>query len=314
MDQYQRSLLYRFKHQIIAVALALVGLVLIFWPLSVLAQSGCVGDPCVFYTPTATQTPTPVPTPLTGTPTAVPMPSPIPFPEPNYDNPTSIPTISYPDVPSPLELTPIPIPSVISFSTPVFSDSTPVPLNSISTSITISYSSFISIDSGVTGTEIYSIIGGVIGQGQGIISDVTSYTNYISGQIASMQYTESFTIATAPDWYAPKMPRDYANVGWTFELMNGDMYAVKRYSVATWSSIFGYMAALPIKLIKMIWELFRFLGPFGLFLIWLLVVMLPFVLGIKILLFLVVLFVRFINFVLTIVDWILKLWGALPFI
>lgn len=315
MAKHQGVILHRFKYPLISLGLGLAGLALILWPLRVLAQSGCVGDPCVFYTPTGTPTPEPTSTPMTGTPTAVPMPTSIPFPEPDYDNPTSIPPATFPDVPDPLNPTPIPIPSVISLSTPVFSDSTPTPLTDISTSLTISYSGFVSIDgsAGVTGTQIYSTMSGVISTGQGLISDVTSYTTYISGEIDNLQFTETFTITTAPTWYAPQMPREFANVGWTFELLDSDMYATRRYSINTWASIFGYISSLPIKLAKTIWELFKFLGPFGLFLVWLLVVMLPFVFGIRILYFLIVLMLRMFNFVLTIIDWILKLWDAMPF-
>jgi hypothetical protein len=315
MVEHQRTVFYRFENPLISLGLALVGLALIFWPLRVLAQSGCVGDPCVFYTPTPTTTPSPTATPMTGTPTAVPMPTPIEFPEPDYDNPTSIPPATFPDVPDELNPIPIPIPSVIDLSTPVFSESTPMPLTDISTSLTISYSGFISIDGsgGITGSQIYTMMSGVFSTGQGLISDVTSYTTYISGEIGNLQFTETFTITTAPTWYAPQMPREFANVGWTFELMDSDMYAVKRYSVNTWASIFGYICSLPVKLTKTIWELFKFLGPFGLFLVWLLVVMLPFVFGIRILYFLIIFLVRMLNFILTIIDWILKLWGALPF-
>lgn len=318
MGKHKRAIFYQYT---IVLGLALAALLtIIAWPMAALAQSGCVGDPCVFYTPTATGTPSPLPTVGAGTPTPVGMPSAVPFPDPDYGQPTSIPAISFPDVPAPLQPTINPMPSPLALATisPPVTGSVAVGLSEISTTISLSYTTPLTLSGGLsstlTGTQIYSTFNGMIGAGQGIISNVASYTNYISGEINRLQYTETITISAAPDWYAPYMPREFANVGWTFELMDSRMYSVSRISLNAWATLFGYMSALPFRLIKNIWELFRFLGPFGLFLIWLLAIMLPAVFGFRLLIFLKNMVVRVFNFVLWVIDWILKLWEAIPFI
>lgn len=92
-------------------------------------------------------------------------------------------------------------------------------------------------------------------------------------------------------------------------MINGGM----RYSLTTWANLIGHMAALPFRLVKNLWDLLKFLGPFGLFVVWLfamIVMLLPF----KFLIFLKNLFIRLINFVSTVLGWLLQLWKALPFV
>jgi hypothetical protein len=315
MGEYQRPILYRFEYPLIALALALVALAaVVIAPMTVSAQ-GCVGDPC--YTPTATGTASPVPTVGAGTPTHVAMPPEVPFPMPDFNHPTSIPAMECPDVPGPLNPTIEPLPSPITMPSVGIAYSDTIDLLTIETSISLSYTTpatFAGGSGSVTGTSIYTGLDGLIQAGQGVYSDVLSYTGYISGEATAVQGTDTFTIATAPAWYAPDLPRDWANVGWTFELMDSDMYSVKRYSLNTWAIIFGYTAALPIKLAKSLYELFAFFGPFGLFLIWLLVVMFPTVMGFRIFRFLLEAIIKGINFILTILDWLWKLWEAIPFV
>ena len=315
MGEHGRPVLNRFKYPLIALGLALAALGgIVAAPMAVLAQ-GCVGDPC--YTPTPTGTASPVPTVGAGTPTPVPMPSEVPFPMPDFNHPTSIPAMTFPDVPNPLNPTIEPLPSPITMPNVGMAYSDTIDLLTIETSISLSYTTpatFAGGSGGVTGTAVYTGLNGLIQTGQGIYSGVLSYTGYISGQAAAAQGTGTFTIATAPAWYAPDLPREYANVGWTFELMGSDMYSVKRYSLSTWAAIFGYAAALPIKLAKSLYELFAFFGPFGLFLIWLLVVMFPTVMGFRIFSFLLEAMIKGINFILTILDWLWKLWEAIPFV
>lgn len=335
MGQFQRTLFLAYRNQVIAVALGLALLLLVLYSLPVQAQSGCSGDPCVFNTPTATPTGTPVPTPGPGTPTPVPMPNASPFPRPNYGIPTSIPMMGFPSVPGPVEIS-LPAPTVDPWMTP---EALPMPgvvsitlleapnaislgnisltgteaisLESINTSLEISYSTPLTLGAGsLTGTAGYSFVTGLNDDGRAIISDVVSYTDYLSGETAALQYSGTLTISTAPDWYAPLLPREMANIGWTFEHV-GDNSTV-RYSLNTWSYLFGAMIAMPIRLVRALLELFRFMGPFGLFLVWLLVIMLPAVLGFKILLFIKNTIIRIINFVLTVLDWILKIWNAVP--
>ncbi|MCL4295252.1 MAG: hypothetical protein KJ077_05970 [Anaerolineae bacterium] len=335
MGQFQRTLFLAYRNQVIAVALGLALLLLALHALPVLAQSGCTGDPCVFNTPTATPTKTPAPTPGPGTPTPVPMPDASPFPRPNYGIPTSIPMMSFPSAPSPINIS-IPAPTVDPWMTP---EALPMPgvvsitlleapnaislgnisltgteaisLETINTSLSISYSTPLTLGAGsLTGTAGYTFVTGLNDDGRAIISDVVSYTNYLSGEVTALQYSSTLTISTAPDWYAPFLPREMANIGWTFEQV--DENSTLRYSLNTWSYLFGAMIAMPIRLARTLLELFRFMGPFGLFLLWLLVIMLPAVLGFKILLFIKNTIIRIINFILTVLDWILKIWSAVP--
>lgn len=289
-----------------------------------LAQSGCTGDPCVFDTPTITPTLTPLPTPGTGTPTAVPMPPAVPFPHPNYSAPTSIPGITWPSInPNGYNPAPVNLPSPLAvnytpqaFSTPeIPNTATAVPLSTANSTLELSFVTPVALEfeSELTGT-MGNYASGLIDGGYGVISDVVSYTGYISGQITAIQPTGSITIAQAPDWYAPHTPREMADIGWTFEQLGEDMVnGGSRYSLTTWANLIGYMAAMPIRLAKNIWELLKFLGPFGLLVIWLfamVIMLLPF----KFLIFLKNLFIRLVNFILGIIKWVLDLLKMLPFV
>lgn len=290
----------------------------------------------IFRTPTPTTPPSPSATPGDGTATRVPMPSASPFPRPNYGVPTSIPLPRFPPVPTAISLnlpaptvdpwmTPqaLPLPAALTMtmaltapgaispgliSLPTVATSTLTPIN---TSFVISYSVPFTFGAGsMTGTASYSYVTGLNDDGRTIISDVVSYTDYLSSEVASLQYSGTISIRTAPGWYAPYLPDDMADIGWTFEQVGtgNSQY----FSLNTWAYLFGAMAAMPFSLAKAILGLFRFMGPFGLFLVWLLVIMLPAVMGFKILIFIKNTFIRVINFILTVLDWILKLWNAIP--
>jgi hypothetical protein len=71
------------------------------------------------------------------------------------------------------------------------------------------------------------------------------------------------------------------------------------------------MISMPIRLLKGIKELFQFMGPIGLFLSWLLLIA-PGVLYLRFLQFVKATFIRIFNFLLAVVDWVLKLWQAIP--
>lgn len=261
------------------------------------------------------------------------MPPNVDFPEADYSAPTSIPDLFMPDVPAPLDLELYP-PQPITL--PVFTMPTelitPVQIiTSISTN-DFTYTVSITGSHSMTGTGPYTMVNGLLSDGRGLIDSVMSYTLWLSGEIGRMQHTDSFTIATAPTNYAPDLPRPMANVGYTFELLASDMYTRRRYTVEAWAGVFGYTVSLPIQLAKSLYELFRFFGPFGLFIIWLVAVMLPTVLGFNILLFLKTSVVRLFRFVITLaewgiglierlmtainwlLDWLWKLWEAIPFI
>lgn len=336
MGQHQRAFLFSYRNQVVAFGLGFGLLAAALFTLPVQAQSGCTGDPCVFHTPTATPTGTPRPTPGPGTPTPVPMPEASPFPRPNYGIPTSIPGMTFPSVPSAIDIS-LPAPTVDPWMTP---EALPLPdpvegpaaitapgaislpaislpsvstesLTSISTTLSISYSTPLTLGAGsMTGTAGYSFVTDLNDNGRGIISDVVSYTDYLSGEVAALQFSGTLTITSAPDWYAPYLPRPMADIGWTFEQVGTEEGL--HLSLNNWSYLFGSMASMPFSLAKAILELFRFMGPFGLFLVWLLIIMLPAVFGFKILLFIKNTFIRVINFILTVLDWILKLWNAVP--
>jgi hypothetical protein len=277
-----------------------------------LAQSGCEGDPCVFTTPTPTPTKTPSPTPTptyapgTPTPTRTPVPAPgtpividAPMPEPKefkapkYPAPTSIPLLTLPQ-PNPNGF----IPTPLVLTSPITASFTPAPLV---------------LPSVLSNTGGTGLVTGTIGTASGWITETISYTTWLSEEIEAVSYTETFSILNAPVWYAPSLPRPMANVGWTFENMQDGIAQGKRYSLTTWADFAGYIASLPIQLIKAILDLFRFLGAFGLFVIWLLI-MLPVVLFFKVFEFLKSLVIKLFNFILDVIRFILEIIKLLPFV
>jgi len=103
------------------------------------------------------------------------------------------------------------------------------------------------------------------------ISGMISYTTWLSGEIEALEQTDEITIVVAPAWYAPTLPRPFANVGWTFEQYSPGIDSGQRFTLASWAALFGYMVSLPFQLVKSLWLLVSYLGPFGLFLGWLLI-------------------------------------------
>jgi len=147
--------------------------------------------------------------------------------------------------------------------------------------------------------------------GPGYISDMVSYTAWLSGEIATMQATNTFTIATAPAWYAPDLPRPMADVGYTFELMQVDIdTGTTRYSLTNWASLLGHIVSLPVQLAKTLYQIAQFLGPIGLFLTWLLI-MLPFVLFIKLFVFIKNIFTSLLNTLIELVKILLDILNTL---
>lgn len=326
------------------VALLLVALLVV----PALAQSGCSGDPCLFFTPTATATGTPRPTPGPGTPTAVPMPGASPFPRPFYGIPTSIPNVTYPQVGSPIAVTlpappaltprstpsPLPMPSPLTMTLPLpnpITNTTPSPLslpapltstfgltapNPVNLNPVTAFSSTNLVDlitpQPLNGSQPFSQ-SQIITNTNDFVGNAISYTTWLSGEVAALNYTETFTIAVAPAWYAPALPRPMANVGYTFETLQAGIETGHRYHIWTWAAFFGYIVSLPIQLIKAIFDLFRFLGAFGLFVIWLLI-MLPVVLFFKILEFLKSLVIKLFNFIIDAIRFILDLIKLIPFL
>lgn len=293
------------------------------WPArQIYAQSGCVGDPCVFETPTPGPTPTATTPAGTGTPTAVPLPTAVEFPNPQYPVPTSIPTVSFPTLPSPIAVTlpaptpisnltpsPFPLPSPITSSllitapSPItlstlnlpVTGSTTVELSEISTTIVVSYTQIQTFSGQLTGTQAFTTASQVISGTTEFTNDLISYTNSITQSYTELQGTEVITVLSAPIDYVPELPRPLADVGWTFEQLGGD----ESFTLRSWSGFAGYIASLPVQLVKSIFRLADYLGPFGLFLIWLLImfVLVIAVEGMKLLY----------HIIITVVDVIMKL-------
>jgi hypothetical protein len=211
---------------------------------------------------------------------------------PNYPVPTSIQALQFPDVPDPLTFNPIPAPSPISISitpipTPNFPDNTitatnPITLTAINTTLSLSYTTPLTLDTsgGLTGSTVFTAVNNILITGTNWISGVISYTDWLSGEIGTIQATQTFTLAAAPDWYAPDLPRPMADVGWTWETLQTGIDTGFRYSLPQWAWFFGYSASLPFQLLKVLRQIFQFLGPLGLFVIWLMV-MFPLVLFVK---------------------------------
>lgn len=311
------------QYRNIIISLAMAGLILLsaLGTLPVVAQSGCTGDPCVFYTPTPTTTRTPTPTPGPGTPTAVPMAPTVVFPRPDYNQPTSIPAATFPTAnPNGFNPTPFVMPSPLSinitpnsFSTPALGSITATNLSTINTDIPLSFSTpsaILSSTTELTSAAGYTTVTGYLGEATGFITDVVSYTTYLSDTIANLTPTDTFTIVNAPAWYAPALPRPVADVGWTFETLQSDIDAGRRYSISAWSSFFGYVASLPFQLMKLLYQIVQFLGPLGLFLTWLLV-MAPIVTWFKLLLFIKNLFISLLNFIIKVISFLLDMFGGL---
>jgi hypothetical protein len=284
--------------------------------LPVMAQSGCTGDPCVFYTPTGTSTSVPTATAGPGTPTAVPMAATVVFPHPNYAAPTSIPAATFPTVsssgynpatlawPSPLAITVTPL----AVTTPNLGSITETDLSTAQTGLSISYRTPMALSSStsISGSGSYTVVDGLAGDLDGFVGDMVSYTDYLSTTAANIVPTGTFTVITAPDWYAPAMPRPAANVGWTFEQLRSGVELGSRYSLPAWAGFTGYITSIPFQLVKLLYQLVQFLGPLGLFLAWLLI-MFPIVLWMRFFLFIKNTFVSFLNFIVKIVSFVLSL-------
>lgn len=330
---------------IIAISLALI-LVSFVAPLVADAQGDPTATPTfneLWYTPTPTPTKTatvpPTPTPGPGTPTATPTftpgpgtptvspspvawPDPIEFPYPRYNAPTSIPSFNFPNVPSPYNPPTLTIPSPIAstytpqpFNTPQTSAVTPTNLLTMNTTISLSYSNPISPDftygGTITNTAGYTQAEGMTGELQGWISGTVSYTTWLSGEVNTLMYTGTFEMESAPEWYAPAMPRPMADVGWTFETLQSGIDTGVRYSIATWASFVGEVLSLPFQFIKLLRQIVQFMGPLGLFLAWLLI-MLPVVLFFKIFLFIKNLFIKLFNWIIDVIGFLIGLIRLIP--
>lgn len=276
---------------------AVVGIALAFVPVVMAQCSDC------WYTPTPTptpSTPTPYPVPPSSTVIAT-APSTVVLPGPgDFPVPTSIPALDFPPPPSPINPDDLPTPAPLSL--------TPIPTPNYST--TISYTTAVTLDfsTTITDSSAYTGVSGILNTGSGWISNVVSYTGWLSGEVGTLQQTGTFTIATAPAWYAPDLPRPMADIGWTFEQLQSGIDTGERYSLSTWAWFTGYTASMPVQLVKVLFQIIQFLGPLGLFLIWLLI-MLPYKLWVLFFIFIKNLLISLLNFVLDLIRFILELVG-----
>jgi len=213
------------------------------------------------------------------------------------------------------------------YPTGAISSTEMVSLTTINTSLALTYSTPMPLSEfgTISGTDtitnaLYETqAGAVLSDADGWLGQMMSYTNWLSGEVATLQATRTFTIASAPEWYAPDLPRPMADVGWTFELMQEEAWAgALEYSMTQWAWLGGYMVSLPFQLVKTLWTLVQFLGPLGLFITWLLV-MLPMVLFIKFWVFiknvtisLLNLLIKLFRMLLGILDILGKIWDAIP--
>lgn len=234
------------------------------------------------------------------------------FYDPLYSEPpTLIPDVSLPDVDrmptppptvtyQPPTIEPPDLPTITLSATPVST------LAAISSTIEFDYNtpSPLSYEANLSGSAVISNVNGMLMGTQSTISGVVSYTNSLSNTIFEIALaTDTLASGSAPDWYAPPLPRPIADIGWRFEEMGQDTR--KRYSVASWGLWAVDILAVPVKLIKGLAPIAQLLGPFGLFLLWLLI-MTPIVFLFKALSFLKDLVIQIFNFIIEVVKFILS--------
>lgn len=291
---FSRSIFNKYFSVLLVLILAAVFLLAALVPLTARADD-------YWETPTPTNTPgtpTPYPVPPSSTVIATP-PAGVDLPGPgSFPMPTSIPALSFPPPPSPISPDPVSTPQPLSFTT--------IATPNYSSSVSYTSIATLSFDTGATGTAAYTGAAGVLGTGTGWISDVLSYTGWLSGEVASIQQTDTFTIATAPAWYAPDLPRPMADIGWTFETLESDIDAGSRYSLDQWAWFVGYMVSLPFQFIKLVFQLFQFLGPLGLFVIWLLI-LLPYKLWVLFLIMIKNIIISLLNAIIKLISLILAI-------
>lgn len=225
--------------------------------------------------------------------------------------PTIIPDVNLPDIGrmptppatptyQPPTIEPPDLPTTTLSATPIST------LAAISVAINISYSTPAPIGGAadLTATGAISSVNGMLLGTQGVISDIISYTDSLSNTIFELGLaTDTLATGSAPDWYAPPLPRPIADIGWRFEEMGQDTR--KRYSVASWGIWTAEVLAVPIKLVKGLAPIAQLLGPFGLFLIWLLI-MAPIVLLFKILNFLKDTAIQIFNFLFDLIKFLIS--------
>jgi len=269
----------------------IAGLLFLAWPALATAQTPTptatpVGQSCHWEQLNCTPTPTGT---FEGTPTSTPE-TPVPTSDlegidleaPEFPVPTGIAPIEF-GTPSPArQFTPIAAPSPFSieltpwatpnYPSPALTPAATITTAAVDSTISISYTTPMTLTIGGTSTITGSgAISGAIGDLELFTGQLVSYTNGLTGAAAALQGSETITVATAPDWYAPEMPRPLADVGYTIEILTDPTGDTPNFTFVSWASFFGYTATLPYQFIKSLWQLVAYFGPFGLFLAWLLI-------------------------------------------
>lgn len=275
--------------------------------------------PTITSTPTQTTTPrplwdTPTPTP-TGTYTPAPTKQ---FPS-NYGKiPTRIPVIRFPSwnwawlPPTPSSYFTIPL-----IDTPVIPTRAPftftIPISYNTPSIfnppTVTATPTEVITGTPTVTPTATLTPTATATRADLVGDLNLLSTNLYSEAAVMQNPTTFTIQTAPVEYAPALPRPMANVGYTFEGMQGDIGFL--YDPRAWASLLGYMASIPFQLVKFLYTLSQMMGPAGLFVTWLFI-LLPFVLFARMFLFIKNLIISIINLIVKFIQFIGDIWDLFP--
>lgn len=138
-----------------------------------------------------------------------------------------------------------------------------------------------------------------------------SQTMALSQSMSTMIVSSNWiTASTVPADYAAWLPRPVAQIGYQFETMGSDLQ--RRYSVVDWTRFFVSILVIPIKFVKGLFVLGRFLGPLGLFMAWLFV-MLPLVAWMKLAGFIKDTIIKIINFFIEVIRVIGDIWDLFPF-
>jgi hypothetical protein len=142
-----------------------------------------------------------------------------------------------------------------------------------------------------------------------IVAVMDVMASNLQAEVDVMKTPATFEIMTPPAEYAPSLPRNMAAVGWTFEHM--DTSAGLGFSFTSWASLFGYIASLPFQIIKMIYNIFNLMGPLRLYILWLMV-LLPYTLWMKLMLFIKNMINSIINIIFKIIQLIGDIWDMIP--
>jgi len=153
-------------------------------------------------------------------------------------------------------------------------------------------------------TKLITDTHNVVVSAQGEVEDLISYTNWLSATLYRVTMgTDQLKFSDVPDDYAPTLPRPVAQVGWDFEQSGRDLG--RRYSLLEWGLYATNLTALPFQMIRGLWPLAQLLGPFGLFLVWLMI-MFPVVATFKLVVFIKETMIQLIAFVMDVIKFLLS--------